>query len=177
MTASALKPQLRHALLSKLNSKRSGKQNALQKGFTLVELMIVIVIVGILSAVALPNFLSQTEKAKGTEAKSKISAFLKQGHAEWQEAGSTTETKDLTDADANGKFTYAATSPAADADPAIFSVIASAKTGETAGADASLQGKKIFGCVNLQTGEQQISSQLQASDASSDANVTCGAGG
>ena len=46
-------------------------------GFTLVELMIVVVIVGILSAVALPNFLSQTDKAKATEASSKISASSK----------------------------------------------------------------------------------------------------
>ncbi|MFZ9174270.1 MAG: type IV pilin protein, partial [Vulcanococcus sp.] len=76
MTASALKPQLRHALLSKLNSKRSGKQNALQKGFTLVELMIVIVIVGILSAIALPSFMSQSDKAKLTEAKQQSSAYL-----------------------------------------------------------------------------------------------------
>lgn len=41
------------------------KQNSgLQKGFTLVELMIVIVIVGVLSAVALPNFIGQKNKAE-----------------------------------------------------------------------------------------------------------------
>ena len=44
-----------------LINRKKGK-NLLQKGFTLVELMIVIVIVGILSAVALPNFLNQTKK-------------------------------------------------------------------------------------------------------------------
>jgi type IV pilus assembly protein PilA len=44
--------------------------------------MIVIVIVGILSAVALPNFLNQTTKAKTTEGKTLSSAFLKQYHAE-----------------------------------------------------------------------------------------------
>ena len=76
MTASTLKPQLRHALLRNLSAKQSGKKNWLQKGFTLVELMIVIVIVGILSAVALPNFLSQTEKAKAAEPKTKVSALL-----------------------------------------------------------------------------------------------------
>ena len=87
MTASTLKPQLRHALLSKLNSKRSSKQNALQKGFTLVELMIVIVIVGILSAIALPNFLSQSSKAKVTEPLGKASAALKQAQSIWVEKG------------------------------------------------------------------------------------------
>ena len=87
MTASTLKPQLHHALLSKLNSKRSGKQNALQKGFTLVELMIVIVIVGILSAIALPNFLSQSSKAKLTEAQQRVSAGLKQAGITFAEEG------------------------------------------------------------------------------------------
>ena len=49
-----------------------------------MELMIVIVIVGILSAIALPNFLNNTTKAKTTEAKTKISAILKDAHAEYQ---------------------------------------------------------------------------------------------
>ena len=61
--------------LTLLNRKKA--KNAFEKGFTLVELMIVIVIVGILSAVALPNFLSQTTKARATEAQSSISAAFK----------------------------------------------------------------------------------------------------
>ena len=47
--------------LAILNRKKA--RNALEKGFTLVELMIVIVIVGILSGVALPNFIGQRDKA------------------------------------------------------------------------------------------------------------------
>ena len=48
--------------LSILNRKKG--RNLLEKGFTLVELMIVIVIVGVLSSVALPNFLGTKSKAE-----------------------------------------------------------------------------------------------------------------
>lgn len=65
-TMSILNQRLKLALL-----RRQKRVSALQQGFTLVELMIVIVIVGILSAVALPNFLNQTSKAKGTECTAK----------------------------------------------------------------------------------------------------------
>lgn len=39
-------------------------KRAQSEGFTLIELMIVVVIVGILSAVAIPNFLNQKGKAQ-----------------------------------------------------------------------------------------------------------------
>ncbi len=78
MTTSSLRPQLRSALLHKLSGTANHKQNALQKGFTLVELMIVIVIVGILSAVAIPQFMKQTKKAVATEATTQVSAITKQ---------------------------------------------------------------------------------------------------
>jgi len=46
-----------------------------KKGFTLIELMIVVAIIGILAAIAIPNFLRFQAKSKQAEAKTNLGAL------------------------------------------------------------------------------------------------------
>ncbi|MCH2535488.1 MAG: prepilin-type N-terminal cleavage/methylation domain-containing protein [Bdellovibrionales bacterium] len=56
------------------------------KGFSLVELMVVVAIIGILASIAVPNFQRFQAKTRQSEAKSKLTAIYtseKAFHAEW----------------------------------------------------------------------------------------------
>ncbi len=155
-----LSNQLQLSILNK-----SKKHSLLSRGFTLVELMIVIAIVGILAAVALPNYMSQTEKAKATESKTKLSSFLKQAHAEWQEEGSVTQSDALAQDDTEGKFKYSAVVTPTATSP-LFELKA------TATKDKSILGKVAYGCINLNTGKTDFSKSLLESGTATDVN--CG---
>ncbi|HFC2374558.1 TPA: pilin, partial [Neisseria gonorrhoeae] len=82
--------------------------NTLQKGFTLIELMIVIAIVGILAAVALPAYQDYTARAQVSEAillaegqKSAVTEYYL-NHGKWPE--NNTSAGVASPADIKGKY-------------------------------------------------------------------------
>ncbi|ENS8332839.1 pilin [Neisseria gonorrhoeae] len=87
--------------------------NTLQKGFTLIELMIVIAIVGILAAVALPAYQDYTARAQVSEAillaegqKSAVTEYYL-NHGKWPENNTSAGVASATDI--KGKYVESVT--------------------------------------------------------------------
>lgn len=142
-----------------LIASKGRERDLLSKGFTLVELMIVIVIVGILAAVALPNFINQSSKAKATEAKTNISAIIKQAQAKFTEDGLDPS---LTAADISTNYGAPAAGTTKFDYTGAFSSATSIYTVTATGnsSDSGIKDQKIAGCVNFKTGLVKMSSQL-----------------
>ena len=139
--------------LAVLNRKKG--RNLLEKGFTLVELMIVIVIVGILSSVALPNFLSQQDKARATEGTQTLSTILKSAYADYQ------QDLNVDDADAAAKSAISS----ATKDNFTYSNPEKSDTAKTiqvlaTGANGLVDKGSLGGCVTLSTGIIKITKTL-----------------
>jgi general secretion pathway protein G len=63
-------------MADKKHAPRHGLQTACQAGFTLIELMVVLVIIGLLATLIVPNVLNRAEDARVTAARTDISQLM-----------------------------------------------------------------------------------------------------
>ncbi|HGG7884741.1 TPA: pilin [Neisseria meningitidis] len=120
--------------------------NTLQKGFTLIELMIVIAIVGILAAVALPAYQDYTARAQVSEAillaegqKSAVTEYYL-NHGEWPK--NNTSAGVATSADIKGKYVKSVT---------VANGVVTAQMASS-GVNKEIQGRKLSLWAKRQNG-------------------------
>ena len=121
----------------------------IQQGFTLIELMIVVAIIGILAAVAIPSYQDYTARAQVSEAMS-LTSGMKTGLSEWYaDRGSFPSTVASVSGSSSGKyvasiaFTPVANSPTINVDATM----------KTAGVNSAISGG-IFSVATTSGGQR-----------------------
>lgn len=98
----------------------------IKKGFTLLEVLIVIIIIGILAAIALPQYTKTLEKAKSAEAITQLGTFRasmgRRWYDQYAEGGNYSQLSNISNLDVDvptgGEWSYDIT----DVTPAAFNI-------------------------------------------------------
>ncbi len=128
------------------------------EGFTLIELMVVVMIIAVLIAIAIPSFLGFRKSAQDRSAQSEVRNVLLSEKAYWLDNGDYTETAaDITAFEPNALLNADPALGVAidtrDANADIVCVTRTAASGNSFSVWESSSGGTYYGATNLQTAD------------------------
>ena len=151
----------------------SKKNKNINSAFTLVELIVVVVIIGILSSIAVPAFRNASDKARQKEASTLIATYVKAAQAYYTEFGTAAQNAanlseyiQITQCSKATTTECASLAPTAvtsgtkwNAPSGAFTIemaYGNNQTTFTANSTGSPQGRGVSGCYNNSTGATKV---------------------